>query len=697
MPNDPLRPGSSTPRPEPPTGQAIESFSDLLADCPDLESVCQTALKFTLETINRQAGALIVQSQQDREPLLQVEQDLPEEWIAQLSDPQSLLRKVAWNKLLSGGYLIGDTSMPDLAAAIAIPARSGPQGILLARGTPCSPVEIDWLLKLSRPMGRALRMSRSNQIHQRNTQGIGSLQTSLNNLRTEANLETILHHLIHAIRKLLDVEQTVITLIDDADEWMTRRALDKDDNWLIQVDSLHGAGLLRECILNGQSLRVNQVAQDARFNPSCDALPGEFVNSLLCVPLKVDDYVLGAILATNKRSAEFGTSDLDLLTLVSGVSASTLQGARLLQQLRIAEADREANRWELAHFRRTLQALMENIPACVYIVDSSLQLTYLNPIAAARSGQPSGQFLGKPCYEALYQRQEPCPECKIAESIATGSATYRTTSRRHALDDNTEWEIYSYPILDETNQVRQVILFEQDVSDKTQLESVLIQSSKLESLGKMTASVAHEINNPLTVIIANAQILQRELPAGDERLESVDLISMAGARAAQVVRNLLDFARKEQPQHILTNINETLRHSLVLVQHELATHAITLEFNPDDQIPSILANGDSLQGVWVNLLLNAVESIDKSPGILRVSTQYVDEEIHISIADNGRGIPTERLQRIFEPFYTTKSPGRGTGLGLSVANRIVQQHNGRILVQSQIGSGTEFTVVLPVR
>ena len=340
------------------------------------------------------------------------------------------------------------------------------------------------------------------------------------------------------------------------------------------------------------------------------------MNSLLCVPLKVDDLVLGAILATNKRSAEFSTSDQDLLTLVSGVSASTIQGARLLQQLRIAEADREANRWELAHFRRTLQALMENIPACVYIVDSALQLTYLNPIAAARSGQPSGQFLGKPCYEAMYQRQEPCPECKITKSLATGAATYRTTSRPHALDDNTEWEIYSYPILDETNQVRQVILFEQDVSDKTQLESVLIQSSKLEALGKMTASVAHEINNPLTVIIANAQILQRELPAGDERLESVDLISMAGARAAQVVRNLLDFARKEQPQHTLTNINETLRHSLVLVQHELATHGITLEFTPDDQLPSILANGDSLQGVWVNLLLNAVESIDKSPGIL---------------------------------------------------------------------------------
>lgn len=689
--------GPSTPRPEPPTGQAIESFSDLLAECPDLDSVCQTALRFSLETINRQAGALIVQSQQDREPLLLVEHDLPQEWIAQLDDPQSFLRKVAWNKLLSGGYLIGDASMPDLAAAIAIPARAGPQGILLARGTPCSPVEIDWLLKLSRPMGRALRMSRSNQIHQRNTQGIGSLQTSLNNLRTEANLETILHHLIHAIRKLLDAEQTVIALIDDAGQWMTRRAKDQDDNWLIQVDSLHGAGLLRECILNNQSMRVNQVAQDARFNPACDALPGEFVNSLLCVPLKVDDLVLGAILATNKRSAEFSTSDQDLLTLVSGVSASTIQGARLLQQLRIAEADREANRWELAHFRRTLQALMENIPACVYIVDSALQLTYLNPIAAARSGQPSGQFLGKPCYEAMYQRQEPCPECKITESLATGAATYRTTSRPHALDDNTEWEIYSYPILDETNQVRQVILFEQDVSDKTQLESVLIQSSKLEALGKMTASVAHEINNPLTVIIANAQILQRELPAGDERLESVDLISMAGARAAQVVRNLLDFARKEQPQHTLTNINETLRHSLVLVQHELATHGITLEFTPDDQIPSILANGDSLQGVWVNLLLNAVESIDKSPGILRVSTQYVDEEIHITIADNGRGIPTERLQRIFEPFYTTKSPGRGTGLGLSVSNRIVQQHNGRILVQSQVGSGTEFTVLLPVR
>jgi two-component system NtrC family sensor kinase len=207
--------------------------------------------------------------------------------------------------------------------------------------------------------------------------------------------------------------------------------------------------------------------------------------------------------------------------------------------------------------------------------------------------------------------------------------------------------------------------------------------------------VAHEINNPLTAIIANAQILHRELPANSDLQESVDLIARAGARATQVVRNLLDFARKEEYHLGVTDLNETLERALELVQHEILARGIHLEFNPDPNLAPILASQDHLQSVWLNLLLNAIDSLDKTPAEIRITTLRIGHEIHVQVADNGKGIPSDRLTRIFEPFYTTKAAGRGTGLGLSVSHRIIRQHGGRIGVESQMGVGSTFTVVLP--
>lgn len=236
---------------------------------------------------------------------------------------------------------------------------------------------------------------------------------------------------------------------------------------------------------------------------------------------------------------------------------------------------------------------------------------------------------------------------------------------------------------------------QQDITEKKHLENILAQSEKLAAVGQLAAGVAHEINNPLTAIIANAQILHRELPANHDLQESVDLIARAGARAAQVVRNLLDFARKEDYHLGLTDLNETVEKALELVKHELVAHGARLEYAPDINLPPILASQDHLQSVWLNLLLNAIDSLDKSPGEIKVTTQRMGGEIYVSVGDNGKGIPPERLTRIFEPFYTTKAPGRGTGLGLSVSHRIVKQHGGNIRVESQVGLGSQFTVILP--
>jgi two-component system NtrC family sensor kinase len=240
-------------------------------------------------------------------------------------------------------------------------------------------------------------------------------------------------------------------------------------------------------------------------------------------------------------------------------------------------------------------------------------------------------------------------------------------------------------------------LFEEDVTERQHLQATLAQSEKLAAVGQLAAGVAHEINNPLTIILANAQLIQRSLPAGDEELlDMAESIVQATERASQAVRDLLDFARRERYELAPTDLNETIHRTLGLISHELGARTISVQFDPALDLPAVNASQDHLQGVWLNLLINAIDAIEQGPGVISIKTINTGESIQVSITDDGVGIPPEKISRIFEPFYTTKEPGRGTGLGLAVCHQIVTRHRGQILVDSQPGQGTTFTIILPL-
>jgi signal transduction histidine kinase len=241
----------------------------------------------------------------------------------------------------------------------------------------------------------------------------------------------------------------------------------------------------------------------------------------------------------------------------------------------------------------------------------------------------------------------------------------RTPNATGGMMSPSEWRSALIPPGD-GSQIVQAILLEQDVTEKRRLEATLAQSEKLAAVGQLAAGLAHEINNPLTAIIANAQLLQRELPGDDDKLELVDLITRAGARATQVVRNLLDLARKEHYDFAPVDLNETLNRALKLLQHELVARSVNLDFEPSGDLPAVMASQDHLQGVWINLLSNAVDALENGTRDLHISTRQQGNEVRVIISDTGKGIPPERLPRIFEPFYTTKAPGRAPPVSRSV-------------------------------
>ena len=554
-----------------------------------------------------------------------------------------------------------------------------------------------------------------------------SLQSELAELAFQTDLEGLHTRLVQGMRGLLDSESAMLILVDEENPgWLIYKSLGEDGKLVYHVQQDQDKGPVSECLRSGQSLCVEGQAARVYFDRDCSGDDLLQARSLLCACLSVDGQTLGAIVTLNKSQGSFTAEDQAVISTLARLAASLIHGSRSLQQSKIQTASLEAGHWEALEHEEPdsgalpsgkqasssmptskstttsngiFRALFDNLPAGLYVIDQEYRIVGMNNSRAQHAARPVEALVGQICYQALFNRQEPCPECRVRTTLMNGQVTQRNerwrSSAEKAAEETTDWDISSYPILDEQGQVAQAILYEQDITEKRRLEAILTQSEKLAAVGQLAAGVAHEINNPLTAIIANAQILHRELPQDSDLQESVDLIARAGARAAQVVRNLLDFARKEEYHLGLTDVNETLEKALELVQHELVARGVHLDFDPDLNLPPLLASADHLQSVWLNLLLNAIDSLDKTPGQIRVASRKLGDEIHVQVADNGKGVPAERLTRIFEPFYTTKAPGRGTGLGLSVSHRIVKQHGGHIRVESQVGAGSTFTVIIP--
>ena len=243
------------------------------------------------------------------------------------------------------------------------------------------------------------------------------------------------------------------------------------------------------------------------------------------------------------------------------------------------------------------------------------------------------------------------------------------------------------------------IILVDDITERVSLENQLAQADKLSSIGLLAAGVAHEINTPLAVISSYSQMLTKQL-RGDGRLGPVlEKITQQSFRASEIANGLLNFSRTSTTEFRETNLNQVIRDTLSLLEHQFKTAQVIVEAELSDGLPPIHGNPGKLQQVFLNLLLNAKESMPGG-GHLRVAT-LVNGHVEAVIADTGSGIAPEHLKRIYDPFFTTKTtpkPGerRGTGLGLSVSYGIIQEHAGKIHVESAVGAGTTFHLEFPL-
>ena len=240
---------------------------------------------------------------------------------------------------------------------------------------------------------------------------------------------------------------------------------------------------------------------------------------------------------------------------------------------------------------------------------------------------------------------------------------------------------------------------EHKVEERTQeikkIHGQLFRSEKLASLGKLAAGVAHEINNPLTGVLTNASLLLEDFEETDPRKEDVQVIVSETIRCREIVKRLLDFSRQTKPQKKQTDVNLLIDNIVLLVRNQTSFRNIVIEKTLDEKLPQIMADPDQVQQVFINLILNAADAMQKGGKlILETKVIPIKDFIEIRIIDSGVGIPEELRTRIFDPFFTTKE--NGTGLGLALSYGIVEQHGGTINVESKIGKGTTFIIHLPI-
>ncbi len=239
---------------------------------------------------------------------------------------------------------------------------------------------------------------------------------------------------------------------------------------------------------------------------------------------------------------------------------------------------------------------------------------------------------------------------------------------------------------------------EERTKELTEMQSHLIQSEKLASLGKLAAGIAHEINNPLGGILIYSHLLLEDTEKEDPQYDNLRKIVKETTRCKDIVKGLLEFARPRDPEMILTDINETVEKSLSIMERQALFQNINLEKEYADGLPKIVADSAQLQQVFMNIIINAAEAMDGN-GTLSIKTALKDngESIDIEFTDTGHGIKEEDKKRLFEPFFTTKEVGKGTGLGLAISYGIIRKHKGTIKVTSQEGKGSTFMVLLPVK
>ncbi|HMC19679.1 MAG TPA: PAS domain S-box protein, partial [Gemmatimonadales bacterium] len=334
----------------------------------------------------------------------------------------------------------------------------------------------------------------------------------------------------------------------------------------------------------------------------------------------------------------------------------------------------------LARSEARYRNLFESASDAIVTLDANGRFTTFNHAAEIISGYRREELVGQWFAPMLPDDELPKALAHFQKALTGETGLFETSFYAKDANVRTIQVTYSTPQLDE-----EVLCVIRDVTDQKMLQEQLIQSEKMSAIGQLVSGVAHELNNPLAGISAFAQLLLSEKRFPPDQRTAAEMIYAEARRASRIVQNLLTFARQHKPERSPTSVNQVLDDTLELRGYELRVRGIDVQRDYDDQAPETMADAHQLQQVFLNLITNAeqaMERAERDQQRLTVRTRRAGALIRTEVEDTGPGIPPNLLERIFNPFFTTKPTGSGTGLGLSISLGIVREHEGRIWAEN---------------
>jgi PAS domain S-box-containing protein len=339
--------------------------------------------------------------------------------------------------------------------------------------------------------------------------------------------------------------------------------------------------------------------------------------------------------------------------------------------------------------------LVESASDAIFTVDADGRFTSVNRALEHAIGLPRARLLGAPFLQVVDARDRETTWRIFQETLA--GERRRVQFRFHSVESETRTgSIISSPIM-ENGRVMGALGIVRDVTEERRLTEQLLQQEKLAAVGQLVSGVAHELNNPLAGVMAFSQILLATAPLAAEQEKAAQTIHLEAKRATKIVSNLLTFARQHQPERTTTDLNQVLLETLELRRYTIRVQQIEIELALDPELPVTWGDPFQLQQVFLNLIANAEQALTGWAGTKRLmlGTARAGDRLLVTVADTGGGIAPEDVNRIFNPFFTTKGVGKGTGLGLSISDGIVREHGGSIRVETRPGAGATFIIDLP--
>ncbi len=408
------------------------------------------------------------------------------------------------------------------------------------------------------------------------------------------------------------------------------------------------------------------------------------------VPCVVRDRMIAILGIGRTTSGALLTSeDTDLLRALSGYVAVAIDNSLLYK----SELEKAV---ELSRLKEFSENIIESVNVGIVVVDANGQITTWNSALEEMMGVSRHRALHRSIHE-LFDRD-------LLETIQNviGNEGWTLSQTRH---------IYKYSAVTEDNRpltlnislapfeaargvVTGTLIVLENVTERAQLEQQLLQREKLSSIGLLAAGVAHEVNTPLAGISSYSQMLLQQIPEADPKYKLLEKIHRQTLRASGIVNNLLNFSRTGDSDFREVTINHVLDDTLQLLEPQLRHSGIEVVRHYHQDLLPAQGNAAKLQQVFMNLILNARDAMADG-GRLTIQTRMVDTSLVIDFRDSGQGIAPENIARIYDPFFTTKDVGQGTGLGLAISYGIIQEHGGRIFVESRVNEGTHFTLKLP--